>query len=204
MKDLIVRAADQDMEQALIGLFSRPESLGTRKIVFDIFVDSARHDPGCFKKAHNFLRPFIKQYAHALVLFDHYGCGQERQSVETVQGIVENDLSSSGWRDRSAAIVINPELEIWVWSDSPNVAECLGWQTSYGDLRDWLERENHWPSNQTKPTRPKEVMRMVLRRTNTPRSARIFKELGERVSLRRCEDPAFNRLCTVLRNWFPR
>jgi hypothetical protein len=30
-------------------------------------------------------------------------------------------LFTSGWENRAAAVVLDPELEIWVWSDSPEV-----------------------------------------------------------------------------------
>ena len=45
-RDLVVLAADKDMEHALRGLLSRHKSLPIRQIVFDIFVHS-EHDAAC-------------------------------------------------------------------------------------------------------------------------------------------------------------
>ena len=42
-RDLVVLAADKDMEHALRGLLSRHESLPIRQIVFDIFVHPEHH-----------------------------------------------------------------------------------------------------------------------------------------------------------------
>ena len=45
-KDLVVLAADKDMEYALKGLLSRPQALGIRTIEADIRVHPG-HDPAC-------------------------------------------------------------------------------------------------------------------------------------------------------------
>ena len=46
MKDLVILAADKDMEHAPSGLLARPRALGIRPIAFDVFVHP-EHDPGC-------------------------------------------------------------------------------------------------------------------------------------------------------------
>lgn len=125
-KDLALLVADKNMEGALRGLLSRPKSLGLREIAFDLYVHPER-DHGCLLRSHHFLRPFSHQYAHALVLLDRDGCGQESVDRATLERQVEDHLAASGWADRAAAIVIDPELEIWVWSDSPHIATALGW-----------------------------------------------------------------------------
>ena len=45
-RDLVVLAADKDMEHALRGLLSRHKSLPIRQIAFDIFVHP-QHDAAC-------------------------------------------------------------------------------------------------------------------------------------------------------------
>ena len=56
-KDLIVLAADHNIEQALIGLFTRPEALGIRSIDVNISVHP-QHDPGCATRGVEFLSNF--------------------------------------------------------------------------------------------------------------------------------------------------
>ncbi len=50
---------------------------------------------------------------------------------------------------------------------------------------------------------PKGSMEAVLRAVRRPRSSSIYNELAAQVSLRRCVDPAFNKLKTTLQDWFP-
>jgi len=68
-QDLVVLVPDKNMESAVTQLLQRPQALGIRPITFDVFVHIGR-DPGCYGKAHDFLRPFAGQYQYALVMFD--------------------------------------------------------------------------------------------------------------------------------------
>ncbi len=72
-------------------------------------------------------RGYVNDHNYALVLFDKVGSGDEGEDRQRIQTAVERDLGRSGWEDRSKAIVIEPELETWVWSTSANVGKILGW-----------------------------------------------------------------------------
>jgi hypothetical protein len=98
--------------------------------------------------------------------------------------------------------VIQPELEAWVWSSSPHVESVLGWQNSSSRIRQWLEQNKLWPANSSKPQNPKDCLVRVLRETRVPRSAALYGELAENVSLSKCADPAFMALRTTLQRWF--
>lgn len=198
-KDLIVLVADKNMEAAIKGLLQRHAALGVRPLSADLFVHVHR-DPGVFNGAHEFLAPFTAQYLHALVMFDREGCGRKESSEELAQE-VQCRLDDVGWRGRSAVVVLDPELEIWVWSDSPHVPEALG--MSSGDL-DRLLSAKYRSEGQVKPKHPKEAMEEALTRSRTPRSSSIYLRLAQKVSLERCVDPAFLRLKACLREWFPR
>jgi hypothetical protein len=117
---------------------------------------------------------------------------------------VEDRLSHSGWIDRAAAIVINPELEIWVWSDSPHVDSVLGWSARQPDLRSWLVAEGFAEGPQSKPQRPKDAFERALRLAQKAKSSSLYRRLAERVSLGRCSDPAFLKFKSTLRTWFER
>lgn len=86
----------------------------------------------------NFLRPFINYYAFSLVIFDREGCGQENSSRQQLENRLETLLEQNGWAKRSSVIVIDPELDNWVWSDSPHVDILLGWRRRQPNLRSWL------------------------------------------------------------------
>lgn len=202
MKDLVVLVADKDIEFTMKGIFSRPQALSIRPIKPDIYVDS-RRDPGCLTYGHEYLRSFVKIYSHALIIFDREGCGQEQRSREELEQAVETRLSQSGWEQRAAAIILDPELEIWVWNDSPHVATLLGWSGPPADLKIWLSQQGFWQTDQMKPTRPKEALEQVLFRDKLPRSSKLYEKLAKKVSFKLCHDKAFLKFKTTLQTWFP-
>lgn len=132
-KDLIILVADRNMEFAVRGMMERPEALGIRQVTFDIVPFVGKNDPGCFHQSHNLLRLHLNKYDHALVLFDYAGCGQEG-SCEGIAQHVRDQLTRTGWRS-AQVVVIEPELEMWVWSDSSQVSQCLGWLNQPTDLK---------------------------------------------------------------------
>jgi hypothetical protein len=119
-----------------------------------------------------------------------------------VEEEVERRLSSSGWGDRAVAIAIDPELEIWVWSDSPQVDDVLGWRQREPQLRDWLRNEGFLTGDNVKPSAPKRAVDEALRIAGKGRSSSIFGQLAQRVSVARCEDPAFLKFKATLQKWF--
>lgn len=194
-------AADKNIEHALRGLLQRPPALGIRPISFDLFTHP-RHDAGCVHGAADILAPLAAQYSHALVVFDHDGSGRETMEPNVLADEVERDLAARGWADRAGVVVIAPELEVWVWSNSLHVADCLGWGSRADELRLWLAQQAHWPVDAAKPPKPKEAMEAALRQVRQPRSSAIYARIATRVSLRGHAEPAFVRLTSVLAHWF--
>jgi len=199
--DLVLLTADKNTMFAVEGLLNRPRAVGIQPVKAVFYVHPER-DPGCLLRADSFLRPFAKRFAHAIVMFDREGCGRQQESREELEAEVTSALSRSGWRDRAASIVIDPELENWVFSDSPEVDMVIGWAGRTPPLRTWLEQEGLLEMDQVKPSRPKEAMEAALRQVRMPRSSSIYAQLSERVSLERCTDPAFLKLKTTLQEWF--
>ena len=200
-RDLHVLAADADMMQAMKGMLDRPRNLNIRQIDYTIDRHVDR-DAGCRTAAVAHLGSLLNSHQHAIVIFDKDGCGRESAGREDIQKDVELDLYRSGWDNRAKAIVIEPELETWVWRASPHVADALGWP-SYTELRSWLADRGHWPSEAAKPPDPKGAMRAALREKRQRSSAALFGALAEKVSLRRCQCPAFTELLETLGGWFP-
>lgn len=199
--DLIVLVADKYMKLTLDAILSNYHKLKIRKIEFDV-LSHPQHDSGCFKRGHEFISLFLNQYTHCLIIFDHHGCGREKNTREEVEDEVRERLSTKGWEDRAEAIVIDPELEAWVWSDSPHVNRFLGWEQLSHDLRSWLEEKGLWSKDQLKPHDPKLAVEQALRYVQKPISSSIYKQIAEAVSFDRCSDPAFLKLKTTLKSWF--
>ncbi len=196
-------AADADIEATMNGLLTkRQHALGIRGIRFTI----SRHlnrDSGCRRQAASAASSYISDHEYALVLFDKEGSGDEQAERQRIQSDVEEDLRLTGWGNRSKAIVIEPELEMWVWSGSPHVGKALGWNEGTDALRTWLCGKDLWPDDEAKPPDPKLALKRALReKTHSPRPV-VFKKLAERVSLENCRDPAFLEVRKTLREWFP-
>ena len=115
-KDLFVLAADADAHRVLEAILKTPARLGIRPVTFEI-ERHPEHDPGCRRKSTEYLRPFLRRFRHALVVFDRDGCGST-QTRRELQNEITADLAVNGWQDRARAIVIDPELEIWGASGS--------------------------------------------------------------------------------------
>jgi hypothetical protein len=201
-QDLVVLVADKDMEYTVRGILSRQKALRMRVVSAEVF-SHPEHDPGCYLRSHTFLRSMVNKYARAIVLFDRDGCGAEGRAREELEAEVEARLETSGWRGRCGVVVLDPELEIWVWSDSPHVPEILGWKGRIPPLPQWLKGQQFWHAGAAKPHAPKEAMKAVLRLAQLPRSASRYRQLAEAVSLDRCSDAAFLKLKRTLQAWFP-
>ncbi len=197
--DLVVLVADADMEAGVQSLLRRnqPSYSG---FTFKIFPHPNK-DPGCRIEAHNFLRPFSNKASHAMVLFDYHGSGMEKFSRQEVEQEVEKRLECSGWKGRCAVIAISPELENWVWSNSPEVDRILGWQGRSPGLREWLKDKGLW-GDTDKPADPKEAYRRCLREAKKAWSPSLFAALASSVSFNRCKDPSFLKLKNTLAEWF--
>lgn len=200
-KDLMVLVADQDMKATLESLLSRPESIVMRPIQFEVR-PHPRHDAVCRTQSADFLRPFANRFARCLVMFDHEGCGEEQTPAADLEIRVCDLLFKSGWEHRARTIVLEPELEAWVWSDSPVLDECCGWKGQPRPLREWIADQFQLQDN-GKPVRPKEAFRAALRLTGKIPSSSLFRELALKVGLRRCQDRGLLQFKTTLSNWFP-
>ena len=203
-KDLVVLTEGKNDQKAIQGLLTQRRALGIRSVSADFHVHPERAS-GIWHQAHDFLRPFHRTHAHALVLMDKEGGGAvvEQQNRAQLETALEQRLFANGWRDRAVAVVVDPELEAWVWSRSPAVEAALGWTGRQPTLWQWATQDGHLQHGQTKPPRPKETMESALSQVHKPRSSVIYQQLGETVDFASCTDPAFLKLRQTLSTWFP-
>ena len=178
--DIIILVADKNMEGCIDGLLQRlPTVLGIAPFSYEIFVHSYR-DPGCRLDADSFLRGFQNRYKYALVVFDREGCGREDLSRTDIEAELEKRLSISGWNDRAKVVVIDPELENWVWVKSPRLAQIINWN-NIDDLHEWLLEKGFSFNDKHKPLRPKEAFEMALRESKKRRSSSIYNDIAFRM-----------------------
>lgn len=192
------------MKLTVEAILSRPDAIGMGA------VDAAQrdvitfdnYDSGVYRNGPEFLRSQVHRYRRAILMCDRHGCGREEQAREILEGSLEERLRQSGW-EQSAAIVIDPELENWIWVDSPHLDEIVGWNGRSPSLREWLQQRGHVRPGSAKPSDPQAALDEALRIVKKPRSSSVFQQAAGRVSLRRCTDPAFLKFSGVLRKWFP-
>jgi hypothetical protein len=200
--DLIMLVPGKDEHECFDALLSsRRQSLGIRVVRYQILVHP-RRDSGCFQEAPVVLQPFLNRANACLVVLDHEGSGQEGRPASDVGDDLKQRLKDSGWKDRAEVLVLEPELESWVWSDSPHVDEILGWAERQPDVRQWLKKRGLWTQGDLKPARPKECLQAALRQVSVRRSSAIYRELAKRVGLERCQDPAFHAFKRIVQAWF--
>jgi len=198
--DLVVLVADADAEWTVRTLLAkRQPALGIRPVDVKVLRHPQR-DAGVYLHCHEFLRQYLGRADYVLVMLDREGSGRENGSPGEIESNIEVRLVQNGWaRENVAAVMLDPELEAWVWSPSPHVAGVIGLNRS--ELQTILAQV---PTNTLhKPERPKEVLQEALRQSGRPFSARIFQEIAERVSLRQCRDRAFRKFRSTLQRWFP-
>jgi hypothetical protein len=202
--NLIILVADRNTQFLMQGLLIRHQSFGITDLsasLEHIFVHFQR-DAGCYNGCSEFLRPYTKDYEHCLVIFDHEGSGQENKSRDAIENELEQKLSLSGWGNRAKVIVLEPEIEAWVWSDSPHIEEILGWRERTPNLRNWLKTKGFIKNEEIKPTRPKEAVEEAMREVRKPRSSAVYQQIAERVSFKNCTDKSFLKLKITLQEWF--
>ena len=160
MRDLIVLVPDKQAEHVVRGGLSRPQALGIRPVDFKIIVDEGR-DGGVRRRGSQLLRVERRQSSHAVLILDYEGCG-----ATDPPGQLESSLDaalSEAWGPNGKAIVVEPEIETWIWGAETHLREVLGWRYMEG-IRTWLSQNSFDFGPSAKPLRPKEALNAVFRR----------------------------------------
>lgn len=210
MRDLVVFVADLTMEKAIETFltrpdFHRPHNLHVRPFDFDPRTDLIRipgNDAGVFTKGHEWVRDFGRGYRHAVLVFDReYGTDADATALR-------NDLCArvcaTGWDlNRFCVVVIDPELEAWIWQRNQRVAAPLKFESVADMVAAVRAAGLEWGDGQAKPLRPKEALQAVVRQRGLGWSSAIHRSIIAGVSLVGCQDPAFVELRGALQGWFP-
>lgn len=210
MKELLFRVADKCMAEAIAGVFDRPawdRVIGCRRFDFDsqrdIRVAAGRNDCGLYSEGCELVRPFFGEYRRVVMIVDEAWDGSP--GAETIEAKLRDHLVRAGWSvEDSLPLVVCPEVDIWLWSESPHSATALGWD-SWIDLRPALHANGWLSPEQAKPALPKEAAEWAVRNGSRKkvRSASLYRQVASKVSLERCSDNALVRLVDQLRTWFP-
>lgn len=198
MRDLVLLVPDKNTESALRGALGRHRALGIRQIDFRILVEQGR-DGGVRRRGAQVLSVVRGQYSHAAMVMDYEGSGANVGPGE-LEAQLDHVLSGT-WGDRAKAIVIEPEVDVWMWGAEAHLRSTMGWEFEEG-IRAWLQAQAFAFGDDGKPARPKEALEAAFRRAKVPRSSARYEHVAQRISLASCIDPAFVRLRAALATWF--
>ena len=162
------------MAQVLKSFLSRgylEGRLGCRTFDFDfqqdvvVDVRNGNTDGGIHRRAHALLRRYIPSHQNAVVILDKNFGG--RLPAAVVRGEILSNLLRNGWSAECVeVVVIDPELEIWLWQrGNTHVARAFRYNGSIS-LEAFLEAAGFWPAAALKPARPKETARLLIRQYN--------------------------------------
>ena len=203
--------ADGTIAQVLKSFLSRgylEDRLGCRSFDFDfqqdvvVNVRNGNTDGGIHRRAHELLRRFIHSHQNAVVMLDKNFGG--RLPAPVVRGEILHNLLHNGWSAECVeVVVIDPELEVWLWQrGNPHIVRAFKYNGS-ASLEEFLEIEGLWPSAAGKPAKPKDATGLLLRRYRAGPPMVVYARIVESISVSGCQDPAFNLLVAALRRWFP-
>ncbi|HXB71624.1 MAG TPA: hypothetical protein VNY05_25530 [Candidatus Acidoferrales bacterium] len=207
MKDLFVLTADSDAQALIQAVLRRHQALQISPISFEVRRFPGR-DSGMVKEGPEIARAMVQkgEYSRLILVWDHHGSGWHKLKAAQAVVKIQERLDGVTWTNRSAAVVVVPEMEEWLWHCPASVAGYLGSNaaefeivtaraaTRLGRTRDRCYGES-----------PKELFEAVLydkkRRKPLPED---FAALGSSADVTSwCRSETFARFVAILRAWFP-
>lgn len=213
MRDLIIHLADQHMEAGFRAFFARDNwfhVIGCRK--FDIDADSDQDiyrragytDGGIWKHAHTNLIPFKDRYQHAIIVLD--ADFDPHPGAPSLRADIAGNMINAGWSaDSFCVVVIDPELEAWLWAPNLNVAKAFG-HGDFEEMKARLAGEGLWDEGEPKPNDLKRARDRAARLGGMRTGGPIFRGVFGGISKRACDlcvEEGFISMRTALQAWFP-
>ena len=135
MKDLVLLVADKNAQFALKGALNRPEAWAFAPSSLS-FACIPAGDGGTRKSGPEMLALERRRFSHALLVLDFEGCGTDLPNATALETQLDKKLSSQ-WKTDAKSIVIEPELDVWVWGADNAVEAVIEWPAGKG-VREWL------------------------------------------------------------------
>ncbi len=206
---LVVVVADKAYEAALNEVFARSHEAGFRPMQSRIVPDPFHDSSG---RLTELLRPYLREYNHALVLRDLAGSGYEDKGARGLAERLEAQMRANGWLHKKyAAVVTEPEIEEWLRLPSASILELLEARAKrhrdrvrdFQRVVDDLIHVHGGRDGRGKACQPKEVFEGLVRHYGIPPANALLGFLAKREPFEGCLSDSFNRLLTILRSWFP-
>lgn len=201
MRDLVVLCADGMWRATLQAILLRHESLGlARALDADVRHIPGETDGGARARGAKILWYERSKFAHALLIFDHDGCGDLRPPDE-IQAEIDKDLGAD-WAGKARSIVVAPEVEGWIVGGHKHFARIRGLERA--QAREWLAERDHWPKGVDKPSDPKGALAALFFAHGAKLTSVNYRKIMSHASLNpeRCTCASFKLFCEILRGWF--
>ena len=225
MRDIIWLIPDLQCKATILGFIQRNgfhHNLGCGPFRFseqeDLLVHPG-HDPGVWKYSQVLLASKKDTHERSIIILDNDWDGSP--GVAQIEADIEQNMIASGWaQNRFEVIVIDPELESWIWQDNIHVEEAFD-HARPPSLRDKLATLTLlpngklanaqpalgqipiWPVGDAKPPDPKSAVEAVTSMKSLGPVSAVFNEIASKVGVGNCQDPAFQKLRATLQQWFP-
>lgn len=173
MQDLVVLVADKNMQFALKGALGRTQALGIRPLTHEFRTHMGR-DGGVRATGVDVLARESNRFRHALMVFDFEGCGQDHDDLLTLEAELDRQLRTV-WDTRAKAIIIFPEVDIWLWGTDVALRDALHWPLE-GPVRNWLLEKGFEFNADNKPLRPRRRWMPCARFINSRGPQRFTKK----------------------------
>lgn len=201
MVDLLVVLEGPRDREVIRAVLGRPAALGIRQITFQCVQRSS----AVCAQGPDIARQQRNRFRYVICLWDHQGSGQGKTPARA-QGEVQAQLNRNTLKGCSKALVIDPELEIWLWQDQAAIVNVLGvgmnqlWQS----LNAWQQAQ--FPTQTVRALIrqfPKEALEEVIRQAGEKPSAALYGRIAAKANLQLWGSvPSFKLFRRTLRRWF--
>ena len=207
MKDLFVFTADADAEGLIRSVLNRSRGLGIRPITFDVERHVGR-DPGMVKDGPEIARMKVQKadYKQLILVWDHDGSGWHTMKPDNAVAKIQQRLNGITWESRSAAIVIVPELEEWIWHCRTSLARHFELTPGGFDrVIEAIASDRDLSIERFSTEFPKEFLGdLFYKQRRCQPLPEDFANLAASANLQAwASSPTFRRFRTILREWFP-
>jgi hypothetical protein len=201
--DLLVVLEGSKDRTVMEAVLSRPDDLGIQAIAFELEARSS----GVRTKGPDVSRERRREFQFVVCLWDHKGSGREEEPASQAQGEVQNQLNRKTLKGCSKALVIDPEMEIWLWQDRTAIAKVLEVEEIQIEkwLDDWQRKQCPAQIVQTLVRQfPKEALEEVIQRVDEKHDSALYGRIAAAANFKLWgREPSFRRLQRTLRRWFP-
>lgn len=217
LRHIFFLVADGQTETTIKAFFNRTDFCKKLKVgpfeVGDMDIEKVGNDAEVFYRAADRARSRLKTHQKLVVILDEAWDDKRAPDAATIKERLTQDLYAKGWEyDRFVVIVIQPELENWIWNDTAHMHRVFRFDQIPGftSARDYFREAKvdsagkrcHWPEQASKPTNPKEALHMLCRESRAKPDAAKYADVVCGVNVLRCQEPGFQELLATLRRWF--